>query len=302
MTNIQFGFTMPIDQLKTMRRATYVQDMHRALNLIEGHFDSIWVIDHLEDVLESFTTLTFMAALHPKFRLGHTVICHSFRNPALLAKMGATLQLLSGGRFQLGIGAGWHAREYKAYGYDYPPGPIRVEQLEETLQIVRAMWTQPRASYMGKYHQITDVDGELRPEPVPQIMVGGTGPKMRRITAKYADEWNVSSTGPQQYEKLSAKFAQTCADVGRDPSTVRRSWSGGCVCAPNWAEIERFAGDRYITEEDDFSFVGTPPQVIEQLQSFMDMGVTGFMVDCGGFPNLTTLEMLVQEVIPVLKR
>jgi alkanesulfonate monooxygenase SsuD/methylene tetrahydromethanopterin reductase-like flavin-dependent oxidoreductase (luciferase family) len=175
MTTIQFGFTMPIDQLKTMQRATYVQDMHRALNLIEGHFDSIWVIDHLEDVLESFTSLTFMAALHPQFRFGHIVVCHSFRNPALLANMGATLQLLSGGRFQLGIGAGWHAREYKAYGYDFPPGSVRVEQLEETLQIIRAMWTQPRASYKGKYHQINDVDCKLRPDPVPPIMICGTG-------------------------------------------------------------------------------------------------------------------------------
>jgi alkanesulfonate monooxygenase SsuD/methylene tetrahydromethanopterin reductase-like flavin-dependent oxidoreductase (luciferase family) len=302
MTPIRFGFTMPIDQLKTMQRATYVQDMHRALDLIEGHFDSIWVIDHLDDVLESFTTLTFMAALHPQFKFGHVVVCQSFRNPALLANMGATLQLLSGGRFQLGIGAGWHAREYKAYGYDFPSGSVRVEQLEETLQIIRAMWTQTSATYVGKYHRIIDVQCELRPDPMPQIMIGGTGPKMLRLTAKYADEWNVSSTGPQQYEQLSAKFARACADIGRDPATVRRSWCGGCVCSSSREEIDRFAGDRYISDEDDFSFVGTPQQVIEQLQSFIDLGVTGFMLDCGGFPNLTTLEMLVKDVIPALKR
>src|SRR5215216_2960576 len=251
MTPIQFGFTMPIDELKTMQRGTYVQDMHRALDLIEGQFDSIWVIDHLEDVLESFTTLTFMAALHPQFKFGHVVVCQSFRNPALLANMGATLQLLSGGRFQLGIGAGWHAREYKAYGYDFPPGSVRVQQLAEALQIIRAMWTQPRASFTGKHYRIDDVDCGLRPDPVPKIMVGGTGPKMLRLTAKYADEWNVSSTGPQRYERLAAAFAHACEVVQRDPATVRRSWCGGCVCARSREEIERFAGDRYVTQEED---------------------------------------------------
>jgi alkanesulfonate monooxygenase SsuD/methylene tetrahydromethanopterin reductase-like flavin-dependent oxidoreductase (luciferase family) len=300
MAQIQFGFTMPIDQLKTMQRATYVQDIQRALHLIEGTFDSIWVIDHLDDVLESFTTLTFMAAQHPQFKFGHVVVCQSFRNPALLANMGATLQFLSGGRFQLGIGAGWHAEEYKLYGYDFPPGSIRVEQLEETLQIVRAMWTQPKATFTGKHHRIVDVDCELRPDPIPKIMVGGTGPKMLRLTAKYADEWNISSTGPQRYQQVSEKFARACADVGRDPSTVLRSWCGGCSCAPTQEEAERVGGDRYIVAEDDFSFVGTSQRVVDQMRRFIDLGVSRFMVDCAGFPNLTTLEMLVHEVIPEL--
>src|SRR6186997_56124 len=104
MAKIEFGFTMPIDQLKQMQRETYVQDIHAALDLIDGSFDSIWVIDHLDDNLESFTALTSFAAQHPQFRFGHIVVCHSFRNPALLANMAATLQLLSGGRFELGLG------------------------------------------------------------------------------------------------------------------------------------------------------------------------------------------------------
>src|SRR6266545_4577647 len=112
MTKIQFGFTMPADQLEKSRRNTYVHDLNQALDLISGHFDSAWIIDHLqfgdEDILESFTTLSYMAALHPELKFGHTVLCQSFRNPALLAKMCATLQFMSGGRFILGLGAGWH--------------------------------------------------------------------------------------------------------------------------------------------------------------------------------------------------
>jgi alkanesulfonate monooxygenase SsuD/methylene tetrahydromethanopterin reductase-like flavin-dependent oxidoreductase (luciferase family) len=122
MTQIQFGFTMPADQLDKARRTTFVADLDRALALVSGHFDSAWIIDHLQfgadDVLESFTTLAYMAARHPLLKFGHTVVFQSFRNPALLAKMAATLQFLSGGRFILGIGAGWHEEEYQAYGYD----------------------------------------------------------------------------------------------------------------------------------------------------------------------------------------
>ncbi len=139
MTQVHFGFVMPADQLDKTRRTTFVDDLDRALRLISGHFDSAWIIDHLQfgdqDVLEGFTTLAYMAARHPQLRFGHTVLCQSFRNPALLAKMAATLQFLSGGRFILGIGAGWHEEEYLAYGYDFPPAPVRVEQLEEALTI-----------------------------------------------------------------------------------------------------------------------------------------------------------------------
>ena len=114
---------------------------------------------------------------------------------------------------------------------------------------------------------------------------------MLRLIAKYADEWNVSSTGLQEYRRLTAEFERACADVGRDPSTVRRSWCGGCMCAPTQEEAERVGGERYIAAKDDFSFVGTPQRVLEQMKHFIDVGVSTFMVDCGGFPNLTTLEL-----------
>jgi alkanesulfonate monooxygenase SsuD/methylene tetrahydromethanopterin reductase-like flavin-dependent oxidoreductase (luciferase family) len=111
MTRIHFGFTMPYGALDTVRRPTFVEDLNHALDLVAGHFDSAWSIDHLQldanDLLEGFTTLTYMAACHPQLMFGHAVLCQSFRNPALLAQMGATLHFLSGGRFILGIGAGW---------------------------------------------------------------------------------------------------------------------------------------------------------------------------------------------------
>src|SRR5437763_451719 len=157
MTRIQFGFCMPAGiptrARSKERRGTFLQDLNRALDLVAGHFDSAWFIDHLQDgdadLLEGFTALTYMAALHPQLKFGHTVLCQSFRNPALLAKMGATLQFLSGGRFILGLGAGWHEEEYRAYGYAFPPAGVRVAQLAETVQIIKALWTMEQATFEG---------------------------------------------------------------------------------------------------------------------------------------------------------
>jgi len=303
MTQIQCGFIMPQVPLDKAQRATFVEDLNRALKLISGHFNSARIIDHLGfDDIESFTTLAYMAALHPQLQFGHTVVCQSFRNPALVAKMGATMQFLSGGRFLLGIGAGWNEAEYKAYGYDFPPARVRVEQLEETLQIIKAMWTEQKVTFLGEYYRVNEADCEPKPDPLPPIMVGAFKPKMLRLTAKYADEWNVSSTGIRRYRRLAEAFERACLDVGRDPATVQRSWGGGCACRPIQADAERIAGERYRADnlEDDFGFVGTPRQVIEQMQPFIDLGVSSFLLDCGGFPNLTTLELLIYEVLPAL--
>lgn len=295
---------MPADQIDKTRRNTYIHDLDRALSLISGHFDSAWIIDHLQfgdqGVLEGFTTLSYMAARHPQLKFGHTVLCQSFRNPALLAKMAATLQFLSGGRFILGIGAGWHEEEYRAYGYDFPSAAVRVEQLDETLQIVKALWTEEATTFHGQHFQVTQAHCEPKPDPLPPIMVGAFKPKMLRLTARHADWWNVSSTGPKSYRQMADEFERACMEVGRDPASVRRTWVGGFACAPTQAEAKALAGDRFSADnDDDFGFVGTPQQVVEQMRAFVEMGVDYFMLDCAGFPELTVLELLVERVAPV---
>ena len=306
MRPVQFGLVMPVGSPKREGRGTFAADLNRALELVAGHFDSAWMIDHLQDgaadLLESFTTISYLAALHPQLRFGQMVVCQSFRNPALLAKMGATVQFLSGGRFTLGLGAGCDAEEYRAYGYDFPSAGERVEQLEETVQIVKALWTQEHATFEGRHYRVMDASCEPKPDPLPPILVGAFRPKMLRLTARYADEWNVSSTGIWSYGRMVELFTQACAEVGRDPATVRRSWGGGCACAPTQAEAEGIAGDLFSAQnlEDDFGFVGTPQQIVAQMRAFIALGVDTFMVDCGGFPTLTTLALLVDEVLPAL--
>jgi alkanesulfonate monooxygenase SsuD/methylene tetrahydromethanopterin reductase-like flavin-dependent oxidoreductase (luciferase family) len=309
MPPIHFGLIVPEIALERSRRRHYLEDVNRLLNLVKGHYVSAWFIDHLQyDLLEGWTALTYLAALHPELMWGHTVLNQSFRNPALLAKMAATLHFVSGGRFILGIGAGGDETDYHAYGYDFPRGKTRVAQLDEALQIIKALWTQEQTTFEGAHYRVQQAICEPKPTPLPMVMIGAFGPKMLRLTARHADWWNVSSTGIEQYRLYVQEFERACEEVGRNPATVRRTWAGGCLCAPNAAQIAHFAAERvqifgeYAAYQPGEDFVGTPAQVIEQMQPFIDLGVDYFMLDCGGFPNLTTVELMISEVLPALNR
>ena len=302
MAHIQFGMTVPVGPRERAQRATYMDDAQRCLDLVKGRFDSGWFVDHLQfddkDVLEGWTALTYLAARNPQLMWGHAVICQSFRNPALVAKAGATLQFMSGGRFILGLGAGWHEPEYVAYGYDFPPAGVRVDQLEEYVQIIKAMWTEDRATFKGEHYRVEEAWCEPKPDPVPTIMIGGAKPRMLRLVARHADWWNVSWTNIEDYRPQVEECERACEEVGRDPTTLRRTWFGGCACAPTQEGVEELIG-RPLNEKEGGLF-GTPSQLIEQMGRFIELGVDYFMVGCGGFPRTTTLEMLLDEVIPAL--
>ena len=128
------------------------------LEMLPDDFSTIWIEDHFQfqdrPTMEGWTLLTYLAALYPRYKFGHLVLSQSYRNPALLAKMAATLQHLTGGRYILGIGAGWHEEEYRAYGYDYATGGVRVGQLAEVISVLRAMWTESPATFHGRWHHI----------------------------------------------------------------------------------------------------------------------------------------------------
>lgn len=304
MGKIELGLIVPENPFDPPSRHHYLKDLDVLLNHVKGHFDSAWCIDHLDgDVLEGWTTVTYLSALYPELVWGHTVLSHPFRNPALVAKMSATLAFLTGGRYVLGIGAGGDEREHLAYGYEFPQGSIRVEQLDEALQIIRAMWTRDEVTFEGSYHRVIDARCEPRPDPVPPVAIGAFRPMMLRLVARHADWWNVSSTGIEEYRRLVEELERACDAVGRDPATVRRVWSGGCVCAPTEAEVRELAmrrgsGDVFYEAGEDL--VGTPAQVIEQMAPFVELGVDAFLLGCGGFPRLTTVEWLINHVLPAL--
>lgn len=307
MATIQFGYVITADIAAGISQAAYLDAVNRALEMVSGVFDSAWMIDHLQftdmPLLEGLSSIAYFSALHPRLKFGNTVLCQSFRNPAHLAKIAATLQFLTGGRFILGLGAGWHEEEYLAYGYPFPSRAARVEQLEETVQIIRALWSGAPATFEGKHYRVEAARCEPRPDPQPPILIGASRPKMLRLAARYADEWNVSSSGLTRYQRQAGFFDEACEAVGRDPAQVARSWVGGIACAATQAEAEALAGDRFSAqaEEGDFGFVGTPAQVAAQMRSFIELGVNRFYIDCMGFSDLTCLRRVMEEVYPALQ-
>lgn len=301
MPRIEFGWVLPLGPKKE-NRATFTHDVTRALEMIKGSYGSVWVVDHLQfddnDVMEGWTTLTHFCALHPELKWGHAVLSQSFRNPALLAKMSATLQELSEGRLILGLGAGWKEDEYRAYNYPFPSAGQRIEELDDTLHIVKAMWRDERATFEGKHYSVKEAWCEPKPDPIPTIMIGAMKPKMIRLAARHADWWNVSWTPIDDYRPEVEECERACQDIGRDPSTLRRTWFGGCACAPTEAGVEKLLG-RAVTDNEK-GMVGTPSQLIERMAPFVELGVDYFMLGSSGFPDLTTLEMLLGEVLPAL--
>src|SRR5262245_65501388 len=149
------------------------------LDRTAGPFDSLWFPDHVQydshKVAEGWTLLAYALARYPDKLCGHEVLCNSFRNPAHLAKMAATAQALSSGRVVLGIGAGWNEEEYVAYGWPFPSARVRIAQLAEAIELIRLMWTEALANYQGKYYEIAGAYCEPRPDPIPPILVGGSG-------------------------------------------------------------------------------------------------------------------------------
>lgn len=301
MSKIQFGISLPSGSRDKGLRGEYIANLQKALDVTSGHFDSAWFVDHMQfddtDLMEGWTAISYLSGLNPQFTWGNAVICQSFRNPALLGKMAATLQYMSGGRFILGIGAGWKEDEYKAYGYEFPSPGERVEQLDETLQIIRALWTEERATFHGKYYNIEEAWCEPKPDPLPIVMVGGSKPKMLRLVARHADWWNVSWTPIDDYREQVVECERACADVGREVASLRRTWFGGCAVGRTEEEVLKLTQGRIKAGD---AFVGTPAQVIEQMRPFVDLGVDYFMLGCGGFPDLTTVELLRDEVLPAL--
>lgn len=194
-------------------------------------FESIWLFDHFHTVpeptdeltFESFTSLTALAMATKRVRLGHIVICTAFRDPALTAKMISTMDVISGGRMELGIGAGWKRDEWLAYGYGFPETRERLARLKDDLEVITRMLAPGRATYEGRYssvHGAINVPKPLQQPRVP-IMVGGNGPEVTwRLAARYADELNLDGMRPDEVREALPVVRQRCEEIGRDPATL----------------------------------------------------------------------------------
>jgi len=276
-----------------------------AVTAEESGFDSLWVMDHFyqihnvgprtDPMFEAYTTLGAIAARTRRASLGTMVTGVTYRNPALLAKMITTLDVISAGRAILGIGAAWNDDEHAGYGFEFPPVAERMERLEEALQICRAMFTQKAPSFAGKHYSISEALNEprpIRPGGIP-ILVGGSGErKTLRLVAKYADACNVFGDIEMIRHKLEVLDAH-CEQIGRDPAEITRTRLGTLVVAETQAGAEAkaaaLAGESGVDPETlrGFVFVGDPDSICEQVSGYLDAGLDGMIFN---FPDGQDIE------------
>lgn len=263
-------------------------------------FDSVTLMDHFRPyyppkngtLLECWTTLSALAMETERVKIGPMVTCASYRNPALLAKIAACFDHISGGRLKFGIGAGWFQREFEEYGIPFDKPRERIRRLEEAIQIIKRMWVQEEASFKGKYYKIDRAVCNPKPiqKPYPPIIVGGSGEKFTlRVVAKLADGWNA----PVSFERYAHKLRvleRYCREVGRDFKEIKLSWSAWVILSSDRKKIAKFQPS-YIKNLDDFIdtyLIGTPEYCVKKMQRFVDLGVTDF-------------ELVFPDTFPVLK-
>ncbi|HZS88486.1 MAG TPA: LLM class flavin-dependent oxidoreductase [Chloroflexota bacterium] len=311
----QFGWRVPDFPTDGSNSRDFRAQIEENLAAVqEGGFASAWVADHFvpwatwqdveTDTVECLTTLTYLAARYQALTWGTVVLSQSYRNPALLAKMIATLAWLAPGRVIFGIGAGWKDDEYLAYGYEFPPAPVRIAQLEDTVEIVRRLWTTPGpVTYEGRHYSIHDAHLQPKPNPVPPIMIGGSGERlMLRLIAKHADWYNLPGNSLETYRRKLEVLARHCADIGRDPATIRKSWACECVAvAPSSDEAQRMARSSPFYEPEN-AIAGTPDEVAATLAQWTALGVDHFQLRFADFPRTDGLRLFAREVLPRFTR
>ena len=312
MREVKFGWHMHSFPVDGSGGPAFVEQIHRTLQRVHPSFDSVWVDDHVmpwatwqspdTPYLECFTTMAYFAAAYPSLKIGASVFCQSYRNPALLAKMAANLQLVTGGRLLFGLGAGWMEPEYRAYDFDFPKPAVRIAQMEETIQIVKRMWSESPASFEGRYYRIENAYCEPRPDPIPPLLIGGGGEQLTlRVVAKYADWWNISGGSYDNYAHKLEVLRRHCADVGRDCDEIVKTWSPDGIAVAETEDTARRIAAASPYNGSGNALVGTPAQVAEQLRAFVELGVEYFMVRALDFPDTAGIELFVREVMPLLR-
>jgi F420-dependent oxidoreductase-like protein len=310
---INFGVFLPCHTFNTEKRVPQLfnnlQETVQECERLEYH--SIWLDDHLMlnsmPILECWTTLSAISRTTKKIRLGTMVTCNSFRNPALIAKMAATLDNISDGRIEFGIGAGVQKNEHEAYGFSFPSTKERIDCLGETLQIIKRMWVEQKASYHGKHYCIVDAICEPKPiqKPYPPIIVAGGGEKFTlRVTAQHANRFDFGYLpNLEKYKHKLNVLKHHCESVGRQFDDIEQScWPTGQIfIGENKRELlkkirkklpEGFSLNNFVKT----SFVGTPEDCIKLLQPYVKMGVTQFMLFFGDLPELDGLKLFAEKV------
>ena len=280
-------------------------------------YNAIYMYDHLtggayfkqnitKNFFECFALLSAIAANTKKIKIGQSMVCNSYRNPSLLAKMVSTIDIISNGRVELGMGAGWTKDEYIAYGYEYPSSVDRIRQLDESLNIIRKMWTEKKSTFIGNYYSIKDAICNPKPiqKPYPTIMIGGTGEKyLLKVVAKHANRYNHPFSSPEDIKGKLAVLKDHCSVVGRNYYEIERSVLIRCLIRNSYddlnTQIKAWKKEKETIEEFEkriSAIIGTPEYIISKLNRYIHIGITHFVVHFVGL-NEQTLRLFDSKVV-----
>ena len=288
------------------------------------NFNSIYAYDHLiphykddiqKNIFECFTLLSATAAITEKIKIGQIVVCNSYRNPSLLAKMLSTLDIISNGRVELGIGAGWYEQEYLAYGYDFPSDITRIMQLDESISIIKAMWTDnnnKHVSFQGKYYRVKDAICNPKPiqKPYPPIMIGGSGERyLLKVVAKHADRYNLFFGSPDEMKRKISLLKEYCKAIGRDyKKDIEYSVVLPCIIRESEDEVSKVLvqnkrNDKTIEQYTQYLVngiaIGTPEKIMRGISKYVDVGVRHFVIHFIGLSD-ATLKLFDSKVIRMI--
>ncbi len=308
-SSVTFGVTLP--QIKRgweEARAT-------ATELEQLGYDSLWVNDHLYGVplptvpiLESWTLLSAIGAVTSRVQLGTLVSPPGFRNPALHAKMAATLDAITGGRVIVGLGAGWFEMEFRGYGYPFPPVRVRLEQLREAAQVMKQVWTTPGSTFEGKHFHTDAIICEPRPARIPPILIGGGGERvLLRIAAQCADIWNNLAVHQGEFGHKVACLRQHCRAIGRDPEDLVMSQQTVVVIGVDEtdarAKLEKasrvYGG--HLGDIERHGIWGAPAQVVDRIQRQVDAGCRMFVIEFFGKDTREPARLFAETVLPAFR-
>lgn len=294
----------PVEAYETMTHVAKTAD--------EAGYESVWLADHFHTVpqpsqnaiFECWTTTAALARDTKRVRIGQMVTGSGYRNPALLAKMASTVDVLSHGRLNFGIGAGWYEHEYLAYGYEYPDAPERLRRLREAIQVILAMWTQEEAVFEGTYYQVRGAINQPKGVQKPHIplLIGGSGEKVTlKLVAQYGDACNVFGD-PATLENKFAILRQHCQNVGRDYESIHRTSVVACVIGDTEEEALAQIPETVKTQFAsliDRALIGTPDTIRERIARYEAVGVQELllMVPTAGAAQLETIRRFAQEFV-----
>jgi F420-dependent oxidoreductase-like protein len=317
MSTVEFG-------VKTGQGGYSFEDLRKVWSASEElDYDSVWLYDHFyalsnktENCFEAWTTLSALAALTKRIKIGTMATCVSYRHPSLLAKMGATVDMISHGRLILGIGAGWYEDEYHAYGYEFPDASTRVRELKEALIVIDKLWTEDRSTFDGDFYSLRGAVCFPKPmqKPRPQILVGISSGKrtMPRLASRYADGLNTTNRSLEECRTILENAEKEWEKSGKRQGAQIKSWQGFVLIGDTPSEVDetiekaakahnQSAAEyrKHMTERG--IIIGRPDDIVERLRKFKEAGFNSFLLGFIGDTEIRPLEVFRDKVSPQLR-